>query len=218
MDRFGYAMWKIASKTVNKNYCLTTESAKSQQSGYAELNCHCDSAVTCSQRQDFLSECQLRCGNQDIQPCNFKITLKPINFIDTLPTLFVYEIIETGQVFKSFRSNPRSVVMEFYGLIPVLSQTLKDNALFVDEVTMQEHREHLQTLELLSIFLLVLNKVNEQVFSNLEQTSLWSERVFKYFYEVSNQLSSNEQFIACKEKYTLENIMNSLIEFVNCQI
>ena len=108
--------------------------------------------------------------------------------------------------------------MEFYGLIPVLSQTLKDNALFVDEVTMQEHREHLQTLELLSIFILLLNKVNEQVFSNLEQTSLWSERIFKYFYEVSYQLSSNEQFIACKEKYTLENIMNSLIEFVNCQV
>ena len=217
MDRFGYAMWKIASRTVNKNYCLTTESAKSQQS-YTELNCHCDLAVTCSQRQDPLSECQLRCGNRDSQPCNFKITLKPINFIDTIPTLFVYEIIETGQVFKSFRSNPRSVVMEFYGLIPVLTQTLKDNALFVDEVTMQEHREHLQTLELLSIFLLLLNKVNEQVYSNSEQSSLWSQRIFKYFDDVCNQLSSNEHFIECKEKYTLENIMNSLIEFVNCQI
>lgn len=218
MVRIGYEMLSVVSRTVHKNFQLTT--LKSETRNNHELLCRCGLSASFTKRQDPLAECQFHCGNQEenAEKCEYKLTLKPINFINTVPSLFVYELKETGEVFKSFHVNPRSALLEFYGLVPVLTQTLKDGALFADEVTMQEHREHLQTLELLDIFLLVLNTVNEQVITNLEQSSLWSERILKYFYKTCDQLRSNEQFIACKEKYTLDNIMNSLLEFVNCQV
>ena len=211
-------MLSVVSRTVHKNYQLTT--LQSENRNNHKLLCSCGLSTSYTKRQDPLAECLFHCGNQqDAEKCGYKLTLKPINFLNTVPSLFVYEIKETREVFKSFHVNPRSALLEFYGLIPVLTQTLKDDALFPDEVSMQEHREHLLSLELLDIFLLVLSTKNERVLANSEQNHTdWSERIFQYFYEVCNQLSSKEQFIVCKEKYTLENIMNSLIEFVNCQV
>ena len=205
-------MLNNVSRRIAKNLRLSTVETKSQNK--VELNCHCGHPVLSTPRTDPLAECQLLCASH----CEYKLTLKPINFLNTVPALFVFEIIETGEVFKSFRVNPRSALMEYYGLLPTLSQQLKDDALYIDELALQDRDDYLQTLELLDIFILVLNAVNEQVMSSSEQSSHWSERIFKYFHKACSQLSVSEQFIAYKEKFTLDSIKNSLLEFVNCQV
>ena len=107
MVHAGFAMLNAVYGDVQLNSLTMDKGHKSK------LHCHCSVPVVHSSRRDPLATCQLLCGNSkklNTVSCNFCITLKPINFLEMIPALFVYEIEETGEVFTSFRINPIKVV------------------------------------------------------------------------------------------------------------
>ena len=217
MVHAGFAMLNAVYGDVQLNSLTMDKGHKSK------LHCHCSVPVVHSSRRDPLATCQLLCGNSkklNTVSCNFCITLKPINFLEMIPALFVYEIEETGEVFTSFRVNPIKVVMEFQGSIPTMRQQVRNNILLVDELSIQDYREHLRKIDYLNFLVLFLNTINRLVKEDDSNDLLanWTEKINTCFQNACSELNCHVQMETWRKQYSLTFIKQSLFDFVKCQV
>ena len=218
MDRIGFVILNAVFKTAQKLNILAMDKKTN-----SELHCHCSIPVFCTSRTNPLAACQLLCGNYqkvNTAKCHFSITLKPINFLETIPALFVYEVEETGKVFTSLYRNPVKVVMELQGLLPTKSHQIRIDTLFVDEPSLQDYYEHLRKVDYFNLQVLLLNTINQIVteeFTDHFQTS-WPERINEYFHHACTELTNHIQLTTWKKQYSLLFIKQSLLDFVICQV
>ena len=212
-------MWNAASNYQN----IQLKSIPIDMKHKFELHCHCSIPVYSTSRRDPLTACQLLCGNyqkKNIRKCHFSLTLQPINFFETVPSLFVYEVKETGEVFKSFHINPVKAVMELYGMLPMIYQQIRVDVLFVDEPSQQDCYDYIGKVDYCNLLVLFLNTINQLAKKvDLEHLpSTWKEKINRFFGDACMELNNHVQLNKCKEKYSFGFIKQSLVDFVQCQV
>ena len=219
MVHTGYAMWNAVSNS--QNFQLKSNNNNNNNNTNCEMLCHCSVPVFSTSRRDPLATSQVLCGNHqkmNVKKCHFSFTLNPINFLDTVPALFVYEIQETGELFKSFHTHPVKAVMEFLGLIPTIYKRIRIDALFVDEVSMQDCREYLHKVEYFDLLVLFLTTINEIARDDGYLASSWSEKIDRYFPCACETLNEHEQLVECTKHYYRAFIKSTLLDLIQCQV
>lgn len=162
-----------------------------------KVKCKCAIPAFSSPRKNPLSPCYFYCGcgSDDVSSCDFQVTVLSISYSECYPTVFLYEVIQSGEVFDSFRNNSETAYLEFMGVIPRLTIDQRHFSLIIDEIDLKEHEQFHQTVQSIKGIVTLLNIINEISFKchYTDHSVLTWQGKIRLFYDraVAQMIESN---------------------------